>query len=472
MKTPKKMKARARVELAKRELARRSATVFFDYVFEAKTQGFQKLWHANADKYKRAGFVAPRDHGKTTQMAIARTLFELGRNPDIRIKIVTAADDRAADILSEISRHVEQNNRLHNVFPNLKPADKGSWSKHKIMVQRKKISKDVSVEARGVMSTATGGRADLLIVDDPIDFNNAIKNPSQRETVKECFRSVWTNLLEPWGRAIYIGTAWHESDLMHDLLENFEWAFVIQRIRKQPGDRMKPLWPDKWGIRELKARRAEIGEREFSRQFDNRALSQDEALFSWDAVEACIDRTLSPADVDPKWPRFTGVDLAIGKGQESCFTVLFTLAQEPKTKIKYPVEIRRFKKRFPEQVKEIIRVWEEHDPKLIYVENNAYQQAMIDELKAKDRSIPVKPFMTGRQKADPHVGLPSLAIQFENQGWVIPLKGTHKEGCSCPMCTWVAEMRHYPIAKFDDTVMAAWFAAEAARKGGRPIQLF
>ena len=116
------------------------------------------------------------------------------------------------------------------------------------------------------MSTATGGRADLIIFDDPVDFNNAIKNPAQRETVKESFRSVWTNILEPWGRAIYIGTAWHEDDLMHELLDNPEWCFVVQRIQETPDSPVRSLWPDKWSEPELFRRKRELtGERS---QFD------------------------------------------------------------------------------------------------------------------------------------------------------------------------------------------------------------
>jgi hypothetical protein len=452
----------ATAELARREIARRSVPDFFDYVFQHQTQPFQRLWHETANNHMRAGFVAPRDHGKTSQMAIARTLFELGKDPNLRIKIVTAADDKAADILFEITRNIETCERLKRVFPGLKAADKGSWSKHKIVVERSTISKDVSVESRGIMSTATGGRADLLIFDDPVDFNNAIRSPSQRETVKEGFRSVWTNLLEPWGRAIYIGTAWHEGDLMHELLENPEWYFTVQRIQDTPDSEMVPLWPCKWGVQELKQRKREIGQREFDRQFNNRALSPDEAVFSCQAIENSIATELWPLEVDSNYPRYIGVDLAIGKGEESAYTVIFVLAVDPKG-VRIPVEIRRFKKRFPDQVKAILDAWRLHKPVAIYVENNSYQEAMVQQLSAEDASIPVRAFTTGRQKADPYIGLPSLAIQFENGGWRIPLGGQHGTECGCGFCVWLSELKYFPIAKYSDTVMACWFSEAAAR---------
>ena len=41
----------------------------------------------------------------------------------------------------------------------------------------------------------------------------------------------------------------------------------------------------------------------------------------------------------------------------------------------------------------------------------------------------------------------------------------HQLTCQCPFCTWVREMKDYPIGKYDDTVMGSYFAREASKVG-------
>lgn len=198
-----------------RRLAAKDVGAFIVYAMKdssgipMKPEKFHLEWHAAADKYPRLLILAPRDHSKTESISVIRTIFELGRNPNLRIKIVTQSDEKSSTILQQIANNILDNPKIRDVFPDLIPADRGSWSKHKLMVRRKAISKDPSIEALGVLSSGTGGRADLLIFDDIVDFRNAIQQPALREIVKEAYSSVWINLLEPDGRVVYIATPWH-----------------------------------------------------------------------------------------------------------------------------------------------------------------------------------------------------------------------------------------------------------------------
>ncbi len=217
-------------------------------------------------------YVLPRDHGKTTQVE-AYCLWRLGNNPNLRIKIVCASDDKAKERLFTLIQHLEHNPMVTEVFPWLKPADVGDWTKHKIVVSRDYIMRDASVEALGVMSTATGGRADLLIGDDVVDRRNALEQPKLRETIKVAWDADWVNLLEPSGQVIYICTLWHTADLTHRLLQNAEYAIM----RYDVAEDLSPLWPEKWPREALEARRRAIGPREFDRGFRNIALSGEVA---------------------------------------------------------------------------------------------------------------------------------------------------------------------------------------------------
>ena len=158
-----------------------------------------------------------------------------------------------------------------------------------------------------------------------------------------------------------------------------------------------------------------------------------------------------------------------GKGyrKERPRTVIFTIAVD-ENKRRWPVEIRRGHWSGPETARQIIAMHQRFLPEAITVENNAYQDTLIDWIKlvTPDASIPLRPFTTGANKADEQIGLPGLAAEFENGAWVIPTDGGHGEDCHCEHCVWISEMRNYPAAPLSDTVMACWFAREGARRIG------
>jgi hypothetical protein len=235
-------------------------------------QWFHDDWAAAMDYSNRLLIIAPRDHGKTTQI-VGRVIWELGRNPNLRIKIVCASDGRAKERLFEIVQYIKYNKRVQEVFPNLVPAEDGEWSKHKIVVKRTAMHRDASVEALGITSTATGGRADLLIADDVVDRRNSLSFPALREQIKQAWKSDWTNLLEPDSRVWYICTLWHKDDLSHELIDNPAYKVMKYAV----DDNFGALWPGKWSAQALFMRFLEIGSVEFNRGFRNIAVDLDTA---------------------------------------------------------------------------------------------------------------------------------------------------------------------------------------------------
>jgi hypothetical protein len=99
----------------------------------------------------------PRDFGKTTQTLI-RLLWKIGKNPEIALKIVCETDPPARKRLGWVKEQIEKNKRVQRVFPHLRPG--GEWSKTMIIVERSDPSVEPTLEACGVLTGATGGRAD------------------------------------------------------------------------------------------------------------------------------------------------------------------------------------------------------------------------------------------------------------------------------------------------------------------------
>lgn len=259
--------------------ARRDFNAFAEYAFahgqgqSYEQQWFHEDWAAAMSAQDRLLIIAPRDHGKTGQM-VPRIIWELGRNPELRIKIACASDGRAKERLFEIVQHIENNALLHDVFPRLRPDKNAEWSKHKIHVVRQSRHRDASVEAIGITATATGGRCDLLIADDVVDRRNALSFPALREQIKQAWKSDWTNLLEPQSRVWAICTLWHKDDLNHVLMGNP----VYHTIRYEVGRNFETLWPEKWPSSELRKRFEEIGSVEFNRGFRNQVSDDDSAI--------------------------------------------------------------------------------------------------------------------------------------------------------------------------------------------------
>ena len=468
---------------AQLELARRDPNAFAELCFQDKDGSpwiqadFHREWHnflPPPDGRQHLLLIeAAREHAKTTQIAVSRTIWELGKNHNLRIKIVTGEDELGKDILNEITQNLEQNEKIHAVFPDLKPDKSVGWTKHKIYVQRPIIQKDASVHVASILSSGVGGRADLLIFDDVVNQRNAVYQPALRQVVKSTFREVWMNLLTDDGRAIYIFTPWHTDDLSHELKRDLAWT-LWSKPAIIDGE---PLWGVKWTLFKLEQRRLGIGDRAFQRQFMLIALSAEETTFSKEVVDSCIRHDVSLDDVYPAdWPRYVGIDLASSLGKKASYTVIYTAVVNPENEKRIPIEIIRRRVKFPELIELIESRGKEHRWNFGYTENNSFQDAVDTQLADGGSGLAIEGFYTGSQKWDELLGLPGLAAEMSKGGWVIP-KGClgcnqrpcmcHRGGCDCVICIWERELRYHPVAETNDVVMAQWLCGQAIRKDRR-----
>ena len=431
-------------------------------------------WQESITEYEKVYIEAPREHSKTTRVTIGRVIWELGTNPNLRIKIIGQNDEKSAETVTAISQHILNNERVRLVFPNLVPDAFGQWAKHKIYVKRNIISRDASIEASGILAPGTGGRADLLLFDDPVDYKNAIQFPALRESVKQAYYGVWINLLPAYGgRVIYICTPWHTMDLSMDIKRNHpEYKLCSYPI----DDSLASVWPSKWDKTALLNRLRDIGSREFDRGFKLKPLSDEEALFHQRDFEVIYDYNFElgflPGD-GKGWKFYSGVDLGMSS-KSATRTSIFTFGVK-KGYPQVPVEIKVGRFSEVEKIKQVHSTHERWHPEIIAVENNSYQETFLSWMKDLHFKFPVKGLHTGNQKLDLFVGLPSLAVEIENKMWSIPRKGhstdpleekltgrKRSDNCTCPVCQWLNECFSYPIG-LSDILMSWWIAREGYR---------
>lgn len=178
----------------------------------------------------------------TQQISVARSLFALGNNVNIRILIVQSTADLAKDILHQIKEMIEKSVELHEVFPNLKRGD--LWQSREVRVQRTNLTiLTPSIRAIGVETKIDGSRYDLIIVDDALSYENT-RTQTERDNLYKWLISVPFSREEDWTWTIVIGNAWHHEDAMHRLEKLKEWH--ARRFPARDPKTGQTLLPKRW----------------------------------------------------------------------------------------------------------------------------------------------------------------------------------------------------------------------------------
>jgi phage terminase large subunit-like protein len=448
-------------------------------------QDFHKEWQLLLAENDRMMIIAPRGHAKSYQI-IGRAIWLLGHNPNLRIKIIAASDEKAKEILGLVRDFISDSDRVHEVFPNLQIDSKRGDRTTDFFVKRTIKQRDASVEASGVLSAGAGGRADVLICDDIVDLKNSVINPAMREQVIKSVQETWFSLVSATGRIIWICTPYHVADATHVLKATgvFKlWQVPAIQYTRHVDDEGNPvidpetqqqkvtkqiLWPSKWSEEKLMAKKAEVGERVFARQYLLNAMSDEERTFPEKALETSFDLSRADIgdDIDNSWVTFGGVDLAAALGKKNAWTVILTLALNPDDNRLYLKEMYRRRMPFPDTVRAVMSQARKHNWRLANVENNAYQQALIDAIGEQDKMIPIEPFTTGANKANEKVGLPGMAVAFEKGRFAIPAaRFPLAPDDPSLISVLMNELRTHPGGEFSDIVMALWFAWSAATSG-------
>ena len=423
-------------------------------------------WHWLADRYKRLILWAHVEAGKTQQMAIGRSLYELGRNPNLRIVICSNTHGQAEKSLKSIQKYVTDSLELRNVFPEMRRDRNASWNSSNMTVQRETRAKDPSIQITGLHGNILGSRIDLLIMDDILDYENTLSE-RQREDLWAWYHSTLETRLTREARILCIGTAWHRDDAMHRFAANPVWT----AFRYPVLDDGEPTWPEQWPGSRIEEKRVILGPVEFARQLLCVARSDEDSRFKVAWVNQCKAKgegkelVYALSQVPPGYKTYTGVDLGVRTKAGSDLTCLFTIAVAPnEDRIVLNCDAGRWGG--PEIVDKIIDHYDRYQS-IVIVENNAAQEFILQFTKKKS-AVPVMPYTTGTAIRHPEFGLEALAAEMANGKWVIPCRNNV---CHPEVDAWINELLYYdPRAHAGDRLMASWFAREGARMTKPKIQ--
>lgn len=421
-------------------------------------------WMDILDRHDRVLLWSHPEAGKTSAICIGRVLWELGKDPNLRVVVLSDTYGQAEKITKAIKELIggdsDQAQLVRAVFPKLAPGPK--WTDGHFTIRRTITTKSPSVQAVGVGGAITGSRIDLLIVDDILDHENT-RTPSQRKELSRWFRRTVLNRMTRKGRVWMTSNAWHPNDLLHELEQNPRYQGFRFPVIDEQGN---PTWPERWPLERIQAVRVEVGSLEFARAFLCKPSDESTERFDPAWLEACkaAGNGLRPvrriAEIPDGCAIFTGVDLGTSERKKSDLTVLFTILLHPDGK-RQVLWIESGQWKGPEIVRRIVDHWLRYQG-IIVVEDVAAQRYILQFLEEEDHAIPVRPFKTtGQRKWSPAFGIESMAVEMERGEWVIP----NSNGVVVPEVDhWLTDMQTYdPQGHTGDHLMASWFAREAAR---------
>lgn len=461
-----------------------------EFVFGHKPMPFHLEWHDHCSGSDHLVLFAPTEHGKSTQLSVIRPLWELGRNPDLRIAIFSMTMAQSMKWLSIIKTNIEHNPRLHFLFPGLRPEDrKGyprAWYADAIIVKRSEEAvfeqKDHSVQALGIMGRILGARLDIAILDDVLGFENTI-TAAARQKVIDWFQSTLVGRMVPGGRIWIIGTAWHESDLAHYLEEEFGHVYKIVKYEAA----VPPcVWPKQWPTTRLASRRQELGELEYSRQMRNIAFGAATNFISLVAARKCQTMCDDPREWwEGAYPDDTfrwiaaGVDLGMSRKEGAAETAIFVLGLDDRL-IKHVLHISTGLWMGGDLLRQLVQIMVRFRVRDFLFETNAAQVHLAEMMNdrmitgAVAQQLNIDPaairrmrvfgqFTTEQNRNHLKWGIQSLAPEFEAEKWRIPQGRPQVD-------KWFRQLRDWtPWDHPGDSVVASWLASLRLR--GRGVEL-
>lgn len=199
-------------------------------------------WAELTESESRLMIVASRDMGKTTFFDRILPISRILRaKKKYEILLVSYSDMQVMKIGGSIKETFDGNPQLKA----FSPRSEEDWSK-----SRMKFKDGSVIDTLTFGSSGRGGHYDLILIDDPVkDFGGM--NPDDQS---QYLTRALTPMCKPDGQIIVTGTYVYDGDLIDRIEKNTAYkTFKYPAIMDG-----QSLWPERWPLDKLAARRAEI----------------------------------------------------------------------------------------------------------------------------------------------------------------------------------------------------------------------
>lgn len=251
-----------------------------------------------------AMICAPTAHGKTV-WALGRVAMWIGEDPTLRVKVVSSDWENASARTAVIAANIDQSPRFNAMYPKARKGE--PWGAKGYTLQRPGgISQvDPTLESFGVLSNATGPRADVLLFDDCTTQKNAILTPAEREKVFRAIVEGFTSRLcprvkgTPRGMRLYLYNPWHQDDASARLDTDKGLGFRSLRLRMAEPATHIEVWIEGehvkdvplatglgWDVEAIAHRRKTFGETGYNRLYRLQPVSDEDSKIPMGLLES------------------------------------------------------------------------------------------------------------------------------------------------------------------------------------------
>ncbi len=479
-----------------------NTTPDFHWELADEALAVEKPWETGGSRFYAA---APRGHAKSTIINFLLPLYWICFKRKKVIVIISETQDFATNFVTDIKKQFEENERLRADFgemtgDSVRPRPL-KWttsdfsvahrnSKGKVSFKTRVVAKSTNSQFRGIKEGAN--RPDAIICDD-LENDELVRSKVQRQQTWDWFNKTVIPALNPaTGCLIVIGTILHFDSLLQRLLnlakrqqQNGSRAYRSKLYRAIKDDGTL-LWKDRFTKEFLEERREEMGTLAFNSEYLNIPIDEEARIYRPEWIQWYTANEIAYDKDTRKWlfrgeplEIYVGVDPAISEEESADYFALVVLGVSTKSKSIVVLWSMQTRMDFPKQVQEIIGIAARWQPRMIGIEENAYQRALPQQLIRESASLPIRRLNNGGGKGSKgrkYTRILAASVYFENQQvWMRAAtdseKGEYDALGQVRVWSYQAslydQMMQYPNSANDDLLDALENALQIAKIKGK-----
>ena len=269
-----------------------------------------KEWSALLAEHRRLLLIASRDHGKSTLLSKLYPMVKAMVEPGFEILLVSYSEAQVVKLVTGMQDLFEKKDLIKSLVPAYREED---WSKTAF-----RLKNGSRVDTLTFGTSGRGGHYDLVLVDDPVKDYGGMDADEQ----EDYYLRALVPMCKPDGQIVVTGTFVYEMDLIERLRLNKAYHVAeYPAINPKTG---AALWPERWPLEKLMARKAEVGEYGFAREYLLERLSPGTQFFQKHMLHF-----YDPLKLPDNLARVMSVDPALSlNGDATAVVVTGTAAKE------------------------------------------------------------------------------------------------------------------------------------------------
>ena len=304
------------------------------------TADFHKNWINNIidsiENGKELLILSPPRHGKT-ELLIHFAVYQICKNPNVRIMWVGGNEDIAKNALSAVLDVLDTNEELRDDFcmpgTSFKPDNRSgkNWSQNQFTVGTRTVA---GIKSPTMVAVGKGGKilsrdCDIIIADD-IEDHQTTMQPGARESTRQWWTTTLSSRKEEHTAVVVIGSRQHPDDLYNHLLESDNFTSIVETahaIECQIPEHLEDehidcmLWPGKrtykWLMSRLHSAESTGGRQTFEMVYYNQAYVEGTQIFTMNIIDQCFRPDLVLGQVYKNLYLVAGLDPASSGYQAS-----------------------------------------------------------------------------------------------------------------------------------------------------------